>query len=139
MTMSTQSPLLFKALAAKMDYLSKRQAVISQNIANADTPGYRPHDLTPVDFKSALSKLTGSQLQNVATEKTSTSHIREGELDNIDGRTKKQKRTYEVAPVGNAVIIEEQMMSASQNVMDYNLMTNIYQKYISMVKTVAAQ
>ena len=46
-----------------------------------------------------------------------------------------QKETYEVAPSGNAVIIEEQLLKAGQNVMDYNLMVNVYQKQVSMLRT----
>ena len=33
---------LFQALGAKMDYLGQRQRIISQNVANSDTPGYQP-------------------------------------------------------------------------------------------------
>ena len=43
--MTTQDIGLFKALGAKMDYLGQRQRVIAQNVANADTPNYRPNDL----------------------------------------------------------------------------------------------
>lgn len=52
--MSIQNVPLFKAIGAKMQYLDKRQAVLSQNIANADTPNYQPKDLTKVDFGRVL-------------------------------------------------------------------------------------
>jgi flagellar basal-body rod protein FlgB len=39
--MTLQNIPLIKAMGAKMMYLEKRQAVLAQNIANADTPNYR--------------------------------------------------------------------------------------------------
>jgi len=48
---------------------------------------------------------------------------------------RKQKETYEVAPVGNAVIMEEQLLMAGRTVMDYNMMTNLLQKQTGMIRT----
>ena len=42
---------LFTMLTERMAWLNKRQAVLAQNIANADTPGYKPKDPAPVDFE----------------------------------------------------------------------------------------
>ncbi|HOO82875.1 MAG TPA: flagellar basal body protein, partial [Alphaproteobacteria bacterium] len=56
--MTTENIALLKALGAKMDFLNQRQRVISQNIANTDTPGYRPKDLKPVDFGNVLQNVT---------------------------------------------------------------------------------
>jgi flagellar basal-body rod protein FlgB len=40
-----------------LTYLSRRQEVISSNIANADTPGYQTRDVEmPVSFSSALQQ-----------------------------------------------------------------------------------
>jgi flagellar basal-body rod protein FlgB len=41
-----QAPL-FKLISARLAWLSQRQVVIGQNLANADTPDYRPRDLRP--------------------------------------------------------------------------------------------
>ena len=46
------------ALERYLDLLSARQKLVAQNIANADTPGYRTKDL---DFKSELANLMDSQ------------------------------------------------------------------------------
>lgn len=133
--MTTQNLSLFKALGGKMDYLNQRQRVISQNIANSDTPGYRPKDLTAADFSDVLKGITNkSGVAAVSMEKTSMGHMGQGgEIHG--GRSKKQKETYEVAPAGNAVIMEEQLLNAGQTVNDYNLMTNLYQKHVNMMRT----
>lgn len=132
--MTTQNIGLFDAMNAKMGYLNQRQRVISQNVANADTPGYRPQDLTPVDFGRVLKKTLHERQEKVYIEKTDIKHLTgAGDVDNPKER--KSRETYEVAPVGNAVIMEEQLIKAGKNMMDYNLMTSLYQKNIGMLKT----
>ena len=38
---------LFKLITRRIDWLSQRQEILARNIANADTPGYRPLDIGP--------------------------------------------------------------------------------------------
>ncbi len=130
--MTTQNIGLFKGLVAKMDYLDQRQRVLAQNIANADTPDYQPHDLVPVDFSKVLHEVDGKV--RIHQETTHARHmVAGGELRDPENREK--KHVYEVAPAKNAVIIEEQMIAAARTTMDYNLMTNLYQKNVNMIRT----
>ena len=129
--MTTQNIGLFKALGAKMGYLNQRQRVISQNIANSDTPNYRPKDLKPVDFSTVLKGVTESK--DVKIDSTHAMHMpADGRI--ADPREGKQRDTYEVAPAGNSVIMEEQLINAGQTVGDYNLMANLMQKHVSMIQ-----
>lgn len=129
--MTIQDLGLFQGLSAKMDYLNKRQSVISQNIANSDTPGYRPQDLKKVDFDVFLKNVSGGN--NVKVETTDPLHMPNPKAE-LNTRSEKKRDMYEVAPAGNSVIIEEQLVNASQNLMDYNLMLNIYQKQVGMFR-----
>ncbi|MCB1783237.1 MAG: flagellar basal body rod protein FlgB [Alphaproteobacteria bacterium] len=129
---------LFKAIGAKMDFLSQRQSVLARNVANADTNGYKPLDLKEPDFSTYLKKETagsaGTSVTPVAIASTDDQHI--GATGNtVTLGQKKQKDVYETAPAGNAVILEEQLMKAGKNVMDYNLMVNLYQKQVGMLRT----
>ncbi len=136
--MTIQDIGLFQALGAKMDYLNQRQGVIAQNVANADTPGYKPKDLTPVDFSSMLGSVSagsGISMSSVNINKTDEQHLGLAGAGNVDAKARAQKDTYEVAPAGNAVVIEEQLVNSSQNMMDYSLMLNIYQKQVGMLRT----
>ena len=54
---------LLSMLKSRMSWLEARQDVLSQNVANADTPGYVAHDLKPMDFESLLKNAGGSQFQ----------------------------------------------------------------------------
>src|SRR5262245_7347356 len=123
---------LFKAIGAKMGYLGQRQRIISQNVANADTPNYRPMDLKQVDFGTILKNLSESKTLKMTA--TNIAHIgANGKI--ADPKSMKQKKTYEVAPAGNAVIMEEQLLRSGQTLMDYNLMTSLYQKNVRLIQT----
>ena len=47
MSVGLASPPLFDLLESKLGWIESRQRVLSQNIANADTPGYRTRDVAP--------------------------------------------------------------------------------------------
>lgn len=129
--MSLQNIGLFQALNAKMNYLDQRQKVLSQNIANANTPDYKPKDLTQVDFGTVLKEVTKDNVVRPAT--TSPLHMPNASgIDDADSR--KMKKTYDVTPTGNAVVMEEQMVNASKTNIDFNLMTSLYQKNVSMMR-----
>ncbi len=131
--MTIQDIGLFQALGAKMEYLNQRQSVIAQNVANADTPGYRPKDLVEVDFSSMLkTEMGGNKVKPVSIAATNEQHL--GGSNNMDIDARKQRNVYEVAPAGNAVIMEEQLIKSGKNSMDYNLMLNVYQKQVSMFR-----
>ena len=120
---------LFGASAARLGWLNQRQAVLAQNIANSDTPGYWPKDLKPMEFKTAIRHeraglgMVRTDEAHIAASKSQRSH-----------REARNREPYEVAPAGNAVILEEQMMKMNETAMDQRLATEIYRKYIGMVR-----
>jgi flagellar basal-body rod protein FlgB len=131
--MTTENLSLFKAIGARMEYLSQRQRVIAQNIANSDTPGYRPQDLTKVDFGQELKNIIGKN-NSVSVATSNPKHV--AGLNAVENaKEQKQKKTYEVAPAGNAVIMEEQLLNSNNTSSSYNLMTALYQKNIRLLKT----
>ncbi len=132
--MTTQDIGLLQALTAKMSYLKQRQSVLAQNVANANTPDYKPHDMVPVDFGSVLKSLTGDQTAKLAPVATDPHHL--GGVNEIkDPKNITQKKTYETKPDGNAVVMEEQMVKSAQTTMDYNLMTTLYEKNVALIRT----
>jgi flagellar basal-body rod protein FlgB len=121
---------LLQRMTDRMAWLGAREKVLAQNIANSDTPGYQPKDVVPLDFGDHLQKLAP-----VEPERTNPQHM-VGTVPPKDAvGSKKQKTTYETAPAGNSVVIEEQMMKMSQTQADYNEMVNLYRKHIDMLKT----
>ncbi len=130
--MTINSINLFQALGEKVSYLNQRQAVLAKNIANSDTPNYKPQDMKEVDFSSILKNVSGVSDVKLAT--TSSGHLTPGG-GMADPKAMKQKRVFEVAPGGNAVVIEEQIIKSNQNAMDYNLMLNLFQRNVGMLRT----
>lgn len=109
---------LTDALRLKMKYLSQNQAVISKNLANANTPGYKAMELQEPRYGNK---------QSVGLMTTSPAHIGGG---NGQGKFRaiRQKDTYETAPNGNNVSIEEQMVKMSANSTEHQATTNIMHK-----------
>lgn len=132
--MTIQNIGLFQAMNAKMNYLAQRQTVISQNIANADTPGYQPKDLEKVDFGKFLTKLIKEKNFSVSMVTTDEGHLPPSSNE-ASMREQAQKRTYEVAPSGNAVILEEQLMKSNDVQLNYNMMVNLYRSNVDMIRT----
>ena len=143
--MTTQNLTLLNAMVQKMDWVEERQKILAQNIANADTPGYAPQDLTPLNFKTMLadvgrktslhSTVSGPVLAGLAT--TDSQHLSLGGVSASAGGAQKhtQKQPYEVAPAGNAVVLEEQVLKMNENYTEHRFITNLYQKNIDMLKT----
>jgi flagellar basal-body rod protein FlgB len=123
----SKNPLLH-LLGQKMAWLSQRQEVLSQNVANSSTPGYQPNDLAPMDFKGMVRAL--GRLEAV---KTRPAHIGVS-LRAAGAFAVVPERHKEAAPDGNAVDLEEQMVKMAETQMDYQLITNLYRKHVGMIK-----
>jgi flagellar basal-body rod protein FlgB len=123
-------PGLFSLLGKRMEWLGQRQKVLAQNIANADTPDYVPHDLKAQEFSRMVARQTAATLQPAATR---PGHIQTSSRG-ADARSVEQKQRYETAPSGNAVVVEEQLIKVAQTQNDYNAITNLYKKQVAMVK-----
>lgn len=133
-----ESIAIMNGLTQKMDYLQTRQRVLSQNISNSDTPGYAAMEVKEPDFKKAMSRY--SNPNELAGAKISLDTTAPGHMDkklSLGRPTEgdKNRQPYEIAPAKNAVSLEEQMMRASQTAMDYQLVTNLYNKQLGMLKT----
>jgi flagellar basal-body rod protein FlgB len=125
---------LFERLSERMGWLNARQDVLSQNVANADTPSYTPKDLKAQSFGDQLQKLAAVQ-----PELTSPMHL-QGTIPVEKGPgSEKTKTQYESSPSGNSVILEEQMMKVQQTQMNYQLITSLYRKHVDIMKRAIGQ
>tara|TARA_R110002012_G_scaffold41259_4_gene113056 strand:- start:5442 stop:5849 length:408 start_codon:yes stop_codon:yes gene_type:complete len=129
--MSITNLTLMNMAQQKLNWLSERQSVLSQNIANADSPSYRSQDLTPIDFKQQVEQV--SKLPVAVTE---GSHLT-GTASRGDYRIDKSsyKDVYEASPNGNGVILEEQMIAVQDTKLQYDLALNLYSKQVGMFRT----
>jgi flagellar basal-body rod protein FlgB len=122
---------LLGLIANKMSYLTERQVVLSQNVANADTPGYKPRDLVPFSFKDELEKIQKGS--SVTARITQPQHI--VPASQSGGKVvSKAGRDYDTLPDGNSVVIENQMMKVSETASEYQTMTGLYRKITSLFR-----
>lgn|SRR5690606_35737481 len=125
---------LFQLISARMSWLSQRQVVLNQNIANADTPDYRPRDLREADFKRLVEGVA-ARPDRLAMARTDGTHLDGVRVARLGLAGRAQRVVYEVAPDGNAVVLEEQTAKAAETALAYQLTSNLYRKYLGMVRS----
>lgn len=125
---------LFHLLSSRLRWLGERQTVLGQNLANADTPGYQPSDLRPGDF-ARFVEMAGRP-GRLALAATRPEHLAPASAAaRASALARAQATTFEVAPNGNAVILEEQMAKVAETALDHRLTSNLYRKYLGMMRT----
>ena len=121
---------LFGMLKGRMGWLARRQEILAQNIANSDTPNYKPNDLKPMDFSKYLKGTSGG----LALKTTSSKHFSESRDAMSQYTVMQNPAPYETAPDGNAVVLEEQMAKISETQLQHSLATELYRKHIGMIR-----
>lgn len=121
---------ILSMLRTRMEWHQARQRVLAENVANADTAGFRPNDLTQPNFDDSMP----SPLQGVALTRTESNHIAGGSLSPSPFRSRTASG-YEIRPMGNAVSLEEEMMKAAANQVDFQAATTLYTHSLNLLKT----
>ncbi|MGE0564145.1 MAG: flagellar basal body rod protein FlgB [Pseudolabrys sp.] len=120
---------IFSMLRTKMQWHQERQRLLAENIANSDTPGFKPRDLAPLKFDK-----TEISAPAMGLTRTSGTHI------GAVGQTSLQfhadgKRNNQIRPGGNAVSLEDEIMKVAGNQMDYQAATALYTRGLGLIKT----
>lgn len=123
--------LLFALLSRRAAWLGARQAVLAQNLANADTPSFRPSDLVP--FDRALATARPPSPPTLA--RTSPAHLAGAAPARPNEPRGRPAGSWEIAPSGNAVVLEEQMEKLARTHLDHQLVTSLYGKHVAMLRT----
>ncbi|MBR0904414.1 flagellar basal body rod protein FlgB [Bradyrhizobium liaoningense] len=129
--MSINDLPLLSALRTKMQWHQERQRVLSENVSNSDTPKFRPRDL--VEPKLDQSGAVTGSMGPLALTRTSGSHMTPSGAASAFDQNKNVG--FETRPAGNAVVLEEEMMKAANNQMDYAAATSLYSKSLHLLKT----
>ena len=128
---------LFSLLQTKLGYLSERQKVIAQNVANASTPGFTPTDLKPFAQQPGLdtNARAGVLTQPAQTDSGVSMGI---PLSSHSPATPRKWMTIgapdsETTLNGNQVVLEEQMLKMSESRSDYEAAIGFYQKSLGLL------
>lgn len=120
----------FRLVGQRLDYLTQRQAVLAENVANADTPGYRPNDLEPF----AEQVVRAARASSLPMARTHPGHVQASGGRPEPAEAGSMRDAYEVSPSGNEVVIEQQMIAVTQNAMDHQLALNLYRKQAGLIR-----
>ncbi len=115
-----------QAMAA---HAGARQSSIAQNIANADTPGYRPSDLAP--FAEAYREAGGG----FVLRQTRAGHVGPGDSGTAERAALARPVPGATAPNGNGVSIEAEMMKAAEVRQDHEMALSIYQNALGVLRS----
>jgi flagellar basal-body rod protein FlgB len=121
---------LLSLLRERMTWLHQRQDVLSQNVANVDTPGYVARDLKAQDFSDILS---GETTRGNALVATDPHHIATSPVS--QSRFAEEAAPDAANPNGNAVSLEEEMIKVSDTQAQFQAAANLYAKAMTMMKT----
>ena len=119
------SGALMQALKTRMQWHQTRQKVLAENVANADSPGFRPMDLK----QPAIGAAGGGQ---VVLARTSANHLGPG--GQRRGFDEAKAARFEITPNGNGVNLEDEMMKVAQNQSDFQLAASLYSKGLGLMK-----
>lgn len=108
-------------------HATARQTVVATNIANADTPNYAAKDVTP--FVAAFN----NSEDTFAAKATRATHFR-GEIVSASNGLGTLSESGEMAPNGNSVSLEREMMRAVEIRHQYDLALGIYRKSMDILR-----
>jgi flagellar basal-body rod protein FlgB len=121
---------LLSILRERMSWLNQRQEVLTQNVANADTPGYSARDIKPLDFSDELRKAESPMQTAGQLTVTDPRHISISSAPSAF-------EDYQVngGSGGSTASLEQEMIKVSDTQAQFQAATNLYAKAVTMMKT----
>jgi flagellar basal-body rod protein FlgB len=131
MTDSITSDAAIQAAQNALNGLTKKQEVISQNLANIDTPGYQAQS---VDFETTLSNaINGKGRLRMITN--NSAHMdtasKQSDIVQISSRKGGTERAD-----GNDVDIDTELVDMTETVVNYQAMVQTISKKFALLKQI---
>ena len=120
----------FNLASARMEWLTERQQVVAENVANADTPGFKARDI------ESFSEMVEDRRTSSAT-RTHPGHLGGGDSETTYEVTNDDAAWAE-SPDGNTVVLEQQALKSAEVADTYGLVTQLYRKGQDLI-TLAAR
>lgn len=117
---------LFNLAFRQNEWLAQRQSVISSNIANANTPGYKAKDVESFDDAMRTS---------VPMAATNPQHFASPEFDAVRDQDNGPGQA-EVLVSGNDVNLEQEFLKSNDVMRSYTLNTQIMKTFDRMLQSV---
>jgi len=132
---------LFSMLKGRLGYLSERQKVIAENVANADTAKFVPNDLKAFSFDAKVQAQKMQQAGGGASMMAATQpgHMAPKNERKAPGGAFKTVKSpdSEMTMNGNAVVLEDEMIKMTEARMNYDAAISFYQKSMGLLRMAA--
>lgn len=122
-----------KMLRTYLDIVSFRHKILSKNIANVNTPGYKADE---VRLPQKFADLVGTRSKKIQLKATSTKHIVKNDDNNNGVASCKLTDPFETKPNGNNVSLTQQLTKISQNQTLYDTALKAYASSSNLVSTI---
>jgi flagellar basal-body rod protein FlgB len=122
-----------QALAAGLKFREMRQEIISSNVANAETPGYKAKRL---DFENALARaldVDGQQGMNIDDNRHF--NVGGGGFENLQPEVIEDPNGV-VSESGNSVNREQEMAKMAENKIMYDTLVQLMNKKLGLKKCI---
>ena len=124
---------LLTALTEKMRWHQTRQTLLAENVANAETPGYRGRDLKAFSIEDRMPAMSTATM---ATATTQPAHISvTGTGTGTGSFATRELNNFELTPEGNGITLEDEMMKVAGNQVDYQTITALYTRSLKLIRT----
>lgn len=116
-----------------MDYHLERQNVLASNVANVDTPGFRPFELVREDAPA------GDESGSLRLRTTDEAHVRSGRAGGPGPfrLAESEERVVNPGNDGNAVSLEREMSKVAANQLRYEGAVRIVRRQLGMLRYAA--
>ncbi len=118
---------VFKTANALAVHAGQRQAIVAQNVANADTPGFKARDIAP------FNKLLSTESSSSGMTASRSSH-----LNGIADRGFRWETLTPIGPSdpnGNSVSLEKEILKAVDVKRQHDRALAIYKSSLSVLRT----
>jgi len=118
---------VFKTAQAMAVHAGQRQAIVAQNVANADTPGYKARDIVP--------------FRQLVTTESSSSGMHASRASHLNGASDRGFSWETITPAsssdpnGNSVSIEREILRAVEIKRQHDRAIAIYKSSLSILRT----
>tara|TARA_Y100001936_G_C15731645_1_gene486374 strand:+ start:129 stop:545 length:417 start_codon:yes stop_codon:yes gene_type:complete len=118
---------VFKIAYAMATHAGKRQALVSQNVANADTPGYHAKDIKPFKEVYAANSRPGDMIASRGSHLNGTSGVGMdwAVTESVDGSD----------PNDNSVSIETEILKGVDTKRQHDRALAIYKSSMNVLRT----
>ncbi|MCQ8780914.1 flagellar basal body rod protein FlgB [Mangrovibrevibacter kandeliae] len=116
---------LMGVASRRSEWLSVRQSVVAENVANANTPAYQAKDVK--DFSEVMQATSLQMAGTSPMHLVSAGGRGDANVETTEGDS------WEVLHSGNSVSLEQEMLKAGEVQRDYQLTTSIVKSFHRML------